>query len=571
MSVAPSSHADELERFGRYVVIRPIPKGGMAQLAQAFDTVAAVPVVLKRLPPKSEARRDRFLDEIKLSRSIAPHPNLVRTLDAGEIDGREFLAIEWIDGPDLERLLEVAVGGKLDLPVPVPVAASIIWQALRGLGHLHASGCIHRDVSAANIMVGYDGVARLIDYGIAKFEGKRHRTALGDGPVGTHGFTAPEQEEKNAATERSDIYSVGASLWFLLTGLRFYDHGVDNNGKEVLGLQLKERGRADVPPSLLTFLWRCLHRSPSVRYESADEAARAIEQSCPELAQPAQIAEFVGMLFAGEKKLAAERLSEWKRKYGPSSSAPATPAQTTAVMRRVEEVQPKKEPAPDGRSTMVIDWNAPRSQTTILVWCLLAALAVAGALVVVIKLAAKRHATQTTPIASTPPPSAPMVVPPPPSPPAVVTAPAPVEPAPVEPSVSPTPATPAAPGGLSAGAIRKRLAEARDLAGVGRSKIAREIYAELEQDPRARPQALLGLARLAQNEGDYAAAIRLSTDAAKAGAGPEALMVRGGAYLARHEPDRAKADFDRVLKLQPKNLDAAEGLKAAAQLKRDTP
>jgi tetratricopeptide (TPR) repeat protein len=142
---------------------------------------------------------------------------------------------------------------------------------------------------------------------------------------------------------------------------------------------------------------------------------------------------------------------------------------------------------------------------------------------------------------------------------------------PVEPSPSPTPTAPAAPAGLSAGAIRKRLAEARDLAGVGRSKIAREIYAELEKDPRARPQALLGLARLAQSEGDYAAAIRLSTDAAKAGVGAEALMVRGGAYLARHEPDRAKADFDRVLKLQPKNLDAAEGLKAAAQLKRDTP
>lgn len=565
---AELSRTDDAERFDRFVTLSPIRKGGMALLVQAFDTVAGVPVVLKRLPPNSEALRDRFLDEIKLSRSMAPHPNLVRTLDAGDSPGREFLAIEWIDGPDLEGLTERAIAGKLDMPVPVPVAASIMWQALRGLAHLHASGVIHRDVSAANVMVGYDGVAKLIDYGIAKYDGRRHKTQLGDGVVGTQGFAAPEQADKKEATERSDLYSVGATLWFLLTGLRFYERGVDNNGRDVLKHQLEQRGRSDVPPALLTFLWRSLHRSPSVRYDSADEAARALEQTC-ELATPAAVAEFVGFLFAGDKKFAAERLAEWKREYAAPAPPPAPPAaQTTAVIRAVKEPTPKLEPE-GSRSTMVIDWNEPpRSRTTVLVWCLGAAFVAASSLIVAINLIARRHRHEPAPpiavTTQTPPEPAPPIVP-------VPMPPAPrVEPAPVAPPPSPVEPAPS-PVAPSDQAIRKRLAQARDFAAVGRINVAREVFAELEHDPRARPQALLGLARLAQTDGDFTAAIRLSTEAAKAGAGVDALIVRGGAYLAKHDADRARADFDRVLKMQPKNADAAEGLKMAAQLKGQTP
>lgn len=569
MSAEPS-RTDDAERFERFVILSPIRKGGMALLAQAFDTVAGVPVVLKRLPPNSEARRDRFLDEIKLSRSMAPHPNLVRTLDAGDSAGREYLAIEWIDGPDLEGLIERAIAGKLDMPVPIPVAASIMWQALRGLAHLHASGVIHRDVSAANVMVGYDGVAKLIDYGIAKYDGRRHKTQIGDGAVGTQGFAAPEQADKNEATERSDLYSVGATMWFLLTGLRFYERGVDNNGRDVLKHRLEERGRSDVPAPLLTFLWRSLHRSPTVRYDSADEAARALEQTC-ELAAPAAVAKFVGFLFAGDKKFAAERLAEWRRKYSAPAQLPPPPAstpQTTAVMRAVETQ--KLEPE-GSRSTMVIDWNdPPRSRSTVFIWCLVAALVAASSLIVAINVIARRHHHEppaAPPIAVTQPPRVPVPpVEPTPAPPVEPT------PAPSAPRVEPTPA-PVPPSSVapSAQAIRKRLAEARDFAAVGRIKVAREAYAELEHDPRARPQALLGLARLAQSDGDFTAAIRLSTEAAKAGAGVDALLVRGGAYLAKHDADRAKADFDRVLKMQPKNADAAEGLKMAAQLKGQTP
>jgi hypothetical protein len=140
------------------------------------------------------------------------------------------------------------------------------------------------------------------------------------------------------------------------------------------------------------------------------------------------------------------------------------------------------------------------------------------------------------------------------------------------PSVAPAPPfTPLPSSALSGAAIRKRLTEAKDLAGRGRTQLARELYVKLEQDPSARPQALVGLAKLAYGDGDYARAVRLATSAARASAGPDALMVRGAAYLARRESDKAAADFDRVLALQPKNVDAAEGRKTAAQLKRNSP
>src|SRR6266542_6081271 len=213
---------------------------GMPSLA--FDTVRGRQVLLKRLPSRAGASRERFLDEIRLSETIGTHPNLARTIDAGAIDGREYLAVEWIAGADLEHIVETA--GRWNMPIPTPIAVAIMWQVLKGLGHLHQHGCIHRDISAANVVVGYDGVTHLIDYGIAKFDGKQSKTILG-ATLGTHGFVAPELQEQKPATERSDLYAVAAALWFLLTGLKFLDRGVDNGGKEVLASQLRERGRMD--------------------------------------------------------------------------------------------------------------------------------------------------------------------------------------------------------------------------------------------------------------------------------------------------------------------------------------
>ena len=560
---------DDFERFGRYAIIRPIRKGGMAQLALAYDMDGARPVVLKRLPPDSESKQDRFRDELKLSRSLGEHPNLVRALDSGTAEGRDFLALEWIAGPDLERLLEVAIGGKLNLPLPIPVIGSITWQVLKGLAHLHANGALHRDISVGNVMVGYDGLVRIIDLGIAKFDGKRHRTVVGDIP-GTQGFIAPELDGTKEATERSDLYGVGACLWFLLTGLRFFDAGVDNEGKELLSLRLKERGRDDVPAGMLTLLWRLLHKSPAARYDSANEAAAVLEANVP-VASDTEVASYVGKLFAAEKDLAAENVADWKVRFARPRS------QLTAVMRSVSSTDsaPRDEKR---RSTTVIDRVGRGQRKTLIVTGIAIGVAIAAAILFftiprrttpVVVVAQPQHvATPAPPVVTPPPPVAPVVTP------------LPVEPEPVVAPAVTKPSHPTThiaklpvetPPAHPSDAARQKLKEASDLAGMGRTKLAKQIYGELEEDPGARPQALVGLARLAYGDGDYDGAVRIATDAAKGGGGPDALMVRASAYLARRESDKAEADFDRVLTMQPKNLDAAEGRKAAAQLKKESP
>jgi Flp pilus assembly protein TadD len=145
------------------------------------------------------------------------------------------------------------------------------------------------------------------------------------------------------------------------------------------------------------------------------------------------------------------------------------------------------------------------------------------------------------------------------------------------PSVVPPPSAVPAPADVprvapATGALaRRRLNQARELVMVGRTHSAREILNALVQDRGVRPQALVALAELSYKTGDYAEAVRFAAQASSAGAGPEALMVRASAHLRLGNGPKAEADFARVLALQPKNAEAAEGRKLAAQLTKEQP
>jgi serine/threonine protein kinase len=475
------------------------------------------------------------------------------------VAGAEFLVCDWIDGPDVERLLEIA--SRYDVPPPLEVLSGVFTQVLAGLGYLHRAQVLHRDVTPANIMVGYDGTAHLVDYGITKFEGKQSRTVL-DGVPGTQGYIAPELEAGKPPTVQSDLYALASSLWYALTGLKFLDHGVDNDGKPMLAHRLAELGRVDVPPPLLTFLWRNLHRTPSVRCETAEEAKELLAKAVAP-ASTEQVAQFVGQLFAAEKQLAAEQLDECKRKFG----APKTEsAPKTAVLPRVEESTTKT----TRTDTIVLDAQ-PRRRGRLLIIALGAGVACGG-------LAIAGWRWSHRPLAAPPEHVAPPPVPP------VVVAPSPVENPPV-PAVTapvavlpPTPAppvvakkvapAPSPPKSTAPVEARQRLSEANDLVKRGHTRLAREMFAELTAEPTVRPQAFLGLAKLAYKSGDYSEAVAVAGKASSAGAGPDALMVRASSYLRLGQAEKAEADFSRVLALQPDNIDAAEGKKAAAQLRK---
>lgn len=207
---------------GPYRVLAPLGRGGMGVvvLARAGGADGQL-VALKVLPPqKAQEERAvaRFRREMELGRDLA-HPHIARTLDAGEADGVLFIAMEYVPGRTLKQV--VAEDG----PLGVRTAARVFSDAAAGLSHLHAGGLIHRDLKPSNLMVRPDGRAMLLDLGLAL----RVDEDLPEDPgvvggrgyiLGTMDYIAPEQAvDATDVGPRADLYALGCSLYFALTGL----------------------------------------------------------------------------------------------------------------------------------------------------------------------------------------------------------------------------------------------------------------------------------------------------------------------------------------------------------------
>lgn len=547
-SLQPSDHESEPQRFGKYVLVRPLRKGGMGVLAVAVDSETGRLVVVKRVANKDDL--DRFREEIQLSRELT-HPNLVQFVEAGQIEGVDYLALELLAGQDLDLLVERA--GRLGKRVTVPLAAAIVRQVCSALEYAHGRGIgfVHRDVKPGNVVACYDGSVKLIDHGGALSVHKRSKTQVGHA-FGTVGYWAPEQKNGQPATERSDLYSAAAVFHFLLTGLPCYGEGETNDSKEVLAGRIKPLA-GELPRPVLTWLWRALQSNPTRRFESAAEMARALE-AATEIATAAELGAFVSHLFTVERQRDDEELDEWRKRYG---AAPARTVEKTAVMRTVD-------PSPAvNRSTMMIDQPARSRGPLVAVAGGAAALVIFGAL-----WWWSHRAQAPQPPATTPPiataPQAPVPAPP-----------APVEPvpppvAPVEP-VAPAPPTHSTPKHPGSSAALKRVQEARALIKRDKNDTARQLLAELENDPEVRGPVKATLAELAYAEGEYERAIALASQAVRLGVRVEALQVRAMAELKTGRAARAAQDFGQVLAIDPKNEDAREGQRIAQQLTKGTP
>src|SRR5262249_7614114 len=148
------------------------------------------------------------------------HPNIVAAYDADEAGGVHFLIMEHVEGRDLKHVVQT------EGPLTIAQALSIVGQTARGLEHAHAAGVIHRDIKPANLLLGTDGVVKILDMGLARLSDKesplraapqRDLTKLGS-IVGTFHYMAPEQASGTRIDKRVDIYSLGCTLYFLLTG-----------------------------------------------------------------------------------------------------------------------------------------------------------------------------------------------------------------------------------------------------------------------------------------------------------------------------------------------------------------
>jgi len=272
------------EPFAGYTLVAKLGQGGMAEVylalapgPQGFQKL----VVVKRLHTNMEEEPmlvAMFLDEARLAARLA-HPNVVQTNDVGEHEGSHYIAMEYLDGQPYDRVLKRSVQGGERLPLPL--AARLIADALDGLHYAHEArdydgtplGVVHRDISPHNLFVTYDGVVKLLDFGIAKATTQIVQTSTGL-VKGKFAYMAPEQARSAPADRRADLFAMGVVLWESIAGRRLFKGDSDvGTLQQLLGAEVPALSsvRADAPHELDRIVARALQREPEDRYPTAAE------------------------------------------------------------------------------------------------------------------------------------------------------------------------------------------------------------------------------------------------------------------------------------------------------------
>jgi serine/threonine-protein kinase len=263
-----------------------------------FERTVAVKRMHKHLASDPEFSA-MFLDEARLAARVR-HPNVVATLDVGSDGGELYVVMEYVHGEPLSRLIKFVAGEAEQ--IPFDVVSAIMTNVLAGLHAAHeikgkdgeSLELVHRDVSPQNILVGADGIARVIDFGVAKARGRLMTTQ--DGKVkGKLGYMAPEQLRGERIDRRVDIYAAGVVLWELLTLVRLFVTKDDATTIENLlsrKVEPPSAFAADVPPALDEVVMRALARDPAQRFDTAKQMAAALEAAVP-VATQAKVGEWV--------------------------------------------------------------------------------------------------------------------------------------------------------------------------------------------------------------------------------------------------------------------------------------
>ncbi|MBV1862181.1 MAG: serine/threonine protein kinase, partial [Nannocystaceae bacterium] len=265
---------------GRYRIAELLGSGGMGEVFRARDLVLGEDVAVKFLPEdraNDEGFMQRFVNEVRLARQIS-HPSVCRVHDIGEVDGRAFLSMEYIDGEDLASLLRRI--GRL----PPEKAYELAQQLCAGLSELHDAGLLHRDLKPANLMIDGQGRLKLADFGLAAIRDELHVHEFGDG---TPAYMAPEQLGGREVSQRSDIYALGVVLYELLCGRHPYEaresglsgeRGSIDRTVPAVSLGARVTG---LEADTLEIIERCLEADPSMRPASVLDVAAALPGGDP--------------------------------------------------------------------------------------------------------------------------------------------------------------------------------------------------------------------------------------------------------------------------------------------------
>ena len=281
---------------GRYTVLKMLGEGGKGIVWKARDTVLNRVVAIKMLknPVTTGEAYSRFITE---AQSVAKlnHPNIVSIHDIGKEDGKQFFVLEFVEGHSLRDLIESSPDGKCDISTILRVGIDVC----SALQYAHSQGIMHRDVKPENIMITADGVAKLMDFGLAKMLGQPRQTQEGV-IVGTVAYVAPEVALGKGADTRSDLYSLGAVLYEAVTGKppfpgedpvkiifsHVHDHPIS-----------PDRLNPKLPSALSECIMKLLEKDPEKRYQSAadlprilrDVAEESLREALPPTQKPIQI------------------------------------------------------------------------------------------------------------------------------------------------------------------------------------------------------------------------------------------------------------------------------------------
>jgi serine/threonine protein kinase len=281
--------------LGPYQILSPLGRGGMGAVYLARDSRDLKLIALKILPPKKAREEQRYLArfqrEMVLSQRVS-HPHLAQALEAGVYQGVNYIAMEYIPGRNLYKL--VSQEGALS----IARAARIFAEIANGLDHAHLRGLIHRDLKPSNLLITPNDHAKVLDLGLALIQGElaTDRAVVGGQGyvVGTMDYIAPEQVDDAAKVDaRSDIYSLGCVLYFALTGRPPFPGG-DTRQKITRHrteepTPIRELNPA-VPPAFAAFLGRMMSKSPVERPASCDEVrVELLKWSTGELARPMDV------------------------------------------------------------------------------------------------------------------------------------------------------------------------------------------------------------------------------------------------------------------------------------------